>query len=85
MGSMLVRASSGNGSPMGRRRRSSSRRQWAASHAGSLGTYVSINHVLESIAEAMQQEMAPFGIKVQTVNPSAYLTGYNETMPNDVL
>jgi NAD(P)-dependent dehydrogenase (short-subunit alcohol dehydrogenase family) len=49
------------------------------------GTYVSTKHVLESIAEAMQQEMAPFGIKVQTVNPSAYLTGYNETMPDDVL
>lgn len=24
--------------------------------------------------------LAPFGIKVQTINPGAYLTGYNETM-----
>jgi NAD(P)-dependent dehydrogenase (short-subunit alcohol dehydrogenase family) len=44
------------------------------------GVYVSTKHALESIAEAMQQEMAPFGIKVQTINPGAYFTGYNETM-----
>ena len=44
------------------------------------GVYVSTKHALESIAEAMQQELAPFGIKVQTINPGAYLTGYNETM-----
>jgi NAD(P)-dependent dehydrogenase (short-subunit alcohol dehydrogenase family) len=44
------------------------------------GTYVSTKHAIESIAEAMQQELAPFGIKVQTINPGAYLTGYNETM-----
>jgi NAD(P)-dependent dehydrogenase (short-subunit alcohol dehydrogenase family) len=44
------------------------------------GTYVSTKHALESIAEAMAQELAPFGIKVQTINPGAYLTGYNETM-----
>jgi NAD(P)-dependent dehydrogenase (short-subunit alcohol dehydrogenase family) len=44
------------------------------------GIYVSTKHALEAIAEAMQQELAPFGIKVQTINPGAYLTGYNETM-----
>jgi NAD(P)-dependent dehydrogenase (short-subunit alcohol dehydrogenase family) len=44
------------------------------------GTYVSTKHALESIAEAMQQELAPYGIKVQTINPGAYYTGYNETM-----
>jgi NAD(P)-dependent dehydrogenase (short-subunit alcohol dehydrogenase family) len=44
------------------------------------GTYVSTKHALESIAEALQQELAPLGIKVQTINPGAYLTGYNETM-----
>ena len=42
--------------------------------------YVSTKHALEAIAEAMQQELKPFGIKVQTINPGAYLTGYNETM-----
>jgi NAD(P)-dependent dehydrogenase (short-subunit alcohol dehydrogenase family) len=42
--------------------------------------YVSTKHALEAVAEAMQQELAPFGIKVQTINPGAYLTGYNEMM-----
>jgi NAD(P)-dependent dehydrogenase (short-subunit alcohol dehydrogenase family) len=44
------------------------------------GTYVSTKHALESIAEAMQQELRPYGIQVQTINPGAYYTGYNETM-----
>lgn len=44
------------------------------------GTYVSTKHALESIAEALQQELAPRGIKVQTINPGAFYTGYNETM-----
>jgi NAD(P)-dependent dehydrogenase (short-subunit alcohol dehydrogenase family) len=44
------------------------------------GVYVSTKHALEAIAEALSQELQPFGIKVQTVNPGAYLTGYNETM-----
>jgi NAD(P)-dependent dehydrogenase (short-subunit alcohol dehydrogenase family) len=42
--------------------------------------YVSTKHALEAVAEALQQELRPFGIKVQTINPGAYLTGYNETM-----
>jgi NAD(P)-dependent dehydrogenase (short-subunit alcohol dehydrogenase family) len=44
------------------------------------GVYVSTKHALEALAEAMQQELKPFGIQVQTINPGAYLTGYNETM-----
>lgn len=44
------------------------------------GVYVSTKHALESVAEAMQQELATHGIKVQTINPGAYYTGYNETM-----
>jgi NAD(P)-dependent dehydrogenase (short-subunit alcohol dehydrogenase family) len=47
------------------------------------GTYVSTKHALESIAEAMQQELAPRGIKIQTINPGAYYTGYNETMADN--
>jgi NAD(P)-dependent dehydrogenase (short-subunit alcohol dehydrogenase family) len=42
--------------------------------------YVSTKHALEAMAEAMDYELKPFGIKVQTINPGAYLTGYNETM-----
>jgi NAD(P)-dependent dehydrogenase (short-subunit alcohol dehydrogenase family) len=44
------------------------------------GVYVATKHALEALAEAMQQELRPYGIKVQTINPGAYLTGYNETM-----
>jgi NAD(P)-dependent dehydrogenase (short-subunit alcohol dehydrogenase family) len=47
------------------------------------GTYVSTKHALESIAEAMQQELTPYGIKIQTINPGAYYTGYNETMADN--
>ena len=35
---------------------------------------------LEAIAEAMQGELRAFGIQVQTINPGAYLTGFNEAM-----
>jgi NAD(P)-dependent dehydrogenase (short-subunit alcohol dehydrogenase family) len=44
------------------------------------GVYVSTKHALESVAEALQQELRAHGIKVQTINPGAYYTGYNETM-----
>src|ERR1700754_2064710 len=44
------------------------------------GTYVATKHALESVAEAMQQELGPHGSKIQTINPGAYYTGYNETM-----
>jgi NAD(P)-dependent dehydrogenase (short-subunit alcohol dehydrogenase family) len=44
------------------------------------GVYVSTKHALESVAEALQQELRAYGIKVQTINPGAYYTGYNETM-----
>ncbi|MBM6596649.1 SDR family oxidoreductase [Microvirga pudoricolor] len=47
------------------------------------GTYVSTKHALESIAEALQQELLAHGIKVQTINPGAYYTGYNETMADN--
>lgn len=47
------------------------------------GTYVSTKHALESFAEAMQQELEAYGIKVQTINPGAYYTGYNETMADN--
>jgi NAD(P)-dependent dehydrogenase (short-subunit alcohol dehydrogenase family) len=44
------------------------------------GIYVSTKHALEAIAEAMQGELKPHNIQVQTINPGAYLTGFNETM-----
>lgn len=47
------------------------------------GIYVSTKHALEAIAEAMQDELRAYNIKVQTINPGAYLTGYNETMADN--
>ncbi|MEK1889667.1 MAG: SDR family NAD(P)-dependent oxidoreductase [Phyllobacterium sp.] len=47
------------------------------------GTYVSTKHAVESIAEALQQELSKYGIQIQTINPGAYYTGYNETMADN--
>jgi len=44
------------------------------------GIYVSTKHALEAIAEALQQELKAYNIKIQTINPGPYLTGFNETM-----
>jgi NAD(P)-dependent dehydrogenase (short-subunit alcohol dehydrogenase family) len=58
---------------------------WISSMGGlftppGFGSYVATKHAMEAIAESMQQELRPFNIKVQTINPGAYLTGFNETM-----
>jgi NAD(P)-dependent dehydrogenase (short-subunit alcohol dehydrogenase family) len=42
--------------------------------------YAATKHAIEAIAEAMQVELRPFGIQVQTINPGAFLTGFNEAM-----
>jgi NAD(P)-dependent dehydrogenase (short-subunit alcohol dehydrogenase family) len=39
--------------------------------------YAATKHALEAIAEAMPPELHPFGIQVQTINPGAFLTGFN--------
>lgn len=44
------------------------------------GAYCATKHALEAIAESLQDELRPFNIKVQTINPGPYLTGFNETM-----
>lgn len=47
------------------------------------GIYVSTKHALEAIAEALSSELKKYNIQVQTINPGAYLTGYNETMADN--
>lgn len=47
------------------------------------GIYVATKHALEAIAEALHEELRAYNIKVQTINPGAYLTGYNETMADN--
>jgi NAD(P)-dependent dehydrogenase (short-subunit alcohol dehydrogenase family) len=44
------------------------------------GPYCATKHAIESIAETLQGELRRFNIQVQTINPGAYLTGFNETM-----
>ncbi|MCC4106156.1 SDR family oxidoreductase [Serratia ureilytica] len=44
------------------------------------GAYCASKHALEAIAEALHMELAEFGVKVATVNPGPYLTGFNDRM-----
>jgi len=45
---------------------------------GMIGTYSSTKHAVQSIAESMQEELKEFGIRVQTINPGPFFTGFNE-------
>jgi short-subunit dehydrogenase len=45
-----------------------------------LGPYDASKHALEAIAEAMHMELAPYGVKIATLNPGSYLTGFNDRM-----
>ena len=44
------------------------------------GVYSATKHALEAVAEGLRQELQPYGIKVQTINPGPYFTGFNERM-----
>lgn len=50
------------------------------SSARGLGPYCASKHALESIAETLQDELKPYNIQVQTINPGPYLTGFNDAM-----
>jgi NAD(P)-dependent dehydrogenase (short-subunit alcohol dehydrogenase family) len=50
-----------------------------------VGAYSATKHAVQAIAEAMQDELGPFGIQVQTINPGPFLTGFNETMVEAVI
>jgi NAD(P)-dependent dehydrogenase (short-subunit alcohol dehydrogenase family) len=43
-----------------------------------LGPYCASKHAIEAIAATLRDELAPTGITVQTINPGAYLTGFND-------
>ncbi|MEY9894465.1 NAD(P)-dependent dehydrogenase (short-subunit alcohol dehydrogenase family) [Catenulispora sp. MAP5-51] len=43
-----------------------------------LGVYCATKHALEAIAATLRDELAPTGITVQTINPGAYRTGFND-------
>ena len=48
--------------------------------ASDLGPYCASKHALECIAETLQHELKPYNIQVQTINPGAFRTGFNDTM-----
>lgn len=57
---------------------------WTSSMGGILvvpflGVYCATKHAIEAIAGSMKAELAPFGIKVATVNPGVFGTGFNDT------
>jgi NAD(P)-dependent dehydrogenase (short-subunit alcohol dehydrogenase family) len=44
------------------------------------GPYSASKHALESIAESLQKELEPYNIQIQTINPAAYRTGFNDML-----
>lgn len=44
------------------------------------GAYAGSKHAVEAFADALDQELAEYGITVATVNPGPFLTGFNDTM-----
>lgn len=43
-----------------------------------VGPYTATKHALEGIAQTMKSELAEFGVKVATINPGPYATGFNK-------
>lgn len=57
---------------------------WTSSMGGILvvpflGAYCATKHAIEALAGSMKAELEPFGIKVATVNPGVFNTGFNDT------
>lgn len=44
------------------------------------GPYSASKHAIESIAQTLEAELKEYDIQVQTINPAAYATGFNDTM-----
>ncbi|MGO2658400.1 SDR family oxidoreductase [Mycetocola reblochoni] len=44
------------------------------------GAYSASKHAVEALASALRAELAEFGVRVATVNPGPYLTGFNDRM-----
>lgn len=44
------------------------------------GAYAGSKHAVEAFADALDQELAEFGVKVATINPEPFPTGFNDTM-----
>lgn len=44
------------------------------------GAYAGSKHAVEAFADALDQELAEFGVTVATINPGPFFTGFNDTM-----
>ncbi|MEV0281121.1 SDR family oxidoreductase [Streptomyces sp. NPDC050610] len=44
------------------------------------GAYAGSKHAVEAFADALDQELAEFGVTVATINPGPFLTGFNDAM-----
>lgn len=44
------------------------------------GAYSASKHAVEAFAEALHSELREFGVRVATVNPGPFLTGFNDRM-----
>jgi short-subunit dehydrogenase len=49
------------------------------------GPYCASKHALESIAETLRDELKPYNIQIQTINPGPYRTGFNDAMAETAL
>jgi short-subunit dehydrogenase len=45
-----------------------------------LGPYAASKHAIECVAETLQNELKPYNIKIQTINPGPFRTGFNDAM-----
>ncbi len=45
-----------------------------------LGPYAASKHAIQCAAETLRDELKPFNIKVQTINPGPFRTGFNDAM-----
>ena len=48
------------------------------------GPYAASKHAIEAIAHTMQLELQGFGVKVATINPDAFKTGFNDRAAEEV-
>ena len=49
-----------------------------------LAPYVASKHALEAIAKLMKDELEPLGVKVATINPGPFKTGFNDRMVDSI-
>lgn len=48
------------------------------------GAYEATKHAIEAIAHTLQLELQGFGVKVATINPGAFKTGFNDRAADEL-